>query len=137
MRITGGFRTVEDMVDTCERQGGMPRQILDRMNEVLKGARVKTKHLSHWKKVKGFGECARDYKFDKNKGKGGAPDMISIQKYFENTHPNAFKTGTMKFPTLPTINFGSATKEDLMPAELSKSLMSLSKELSTAIKLSA
>ena len=31
------------------------------------GARVKTKHLGYWKKVKGFGECAKNFTFNETK----------------------------------------------------------------------
>lgn len=78
---------------------------------------MKTKHLGYWKKVKGFGECARDYLFDTSRGTDKPPCMVSIQTYFEGKYKEFFKNG-MKFPSLPTINFGMGSKEELMPAEL-------------------
>jgi hypothetical protein len=42
------------------------------------------------------------------------------QDYFEKNF-KSYLNGPLKFPTLPTINFGSATRTDLIPAELGKS----------------
>ena len=37
MRLTGGFHTVDDMVQACSQPGGMNKNIIARMNEKLKG----------------------------------------------------------------------------------------------------
>ncbi len=53
----------------------------------LKGAKVKTKHLGYWRKIRGFGECAQDYVFDQGEGRGN----ISIKDYyatFKNYYSN-------------------------------------------------
>jgi hypothetical protein len=39
------------------------------------------------------------------------------QDYFEKNF-KSYLNGPLKFPTLPTINFGTATRADLIPAEL-------------------
>ena len=81
MRLTGGFHSIDDMVNACSQPGGMNKTVIARMNEKLKGAKVKTKHLGYWKKVKGFGEPARDYKFQDESG-----ETISIQVTHIHTH---------------------------------------------------
>ena len=126
------------------------------------GAKAKTKHLGYWKKVKGFGECARDYTFPDDTGATMSiqvsyvyivtydhhisflliilpfssplytlsitlhhsrfPPSLS-QQYFEKRY-SSFLKGGMKFPSLPTINFGSVGKPDLIPAELGTYLRS-------------
>jgi hypothetical protein len=93
----------------------MPQRKLDLMNDRLKGARVKTKHLGYWQKVKGFGASARDYKFDLNRNDSGPSDVITLQQYFDRTYPGFCP---LKFPTLPSIDFGSKGRANLVPAEL-------------------
>jgi hypothetical protein len=38
MRLTGGFHTVDDMVQACSQPGGMNKNLIARMNEKLKGS---------------------------------------------------------------------------------------------------
>ena len=45
---------------------------------IFLGAKVKTKHLGYWKKVKGFGECARDYTFPDDTGATMSIQVTSI-----------------------------------------------------------
>ena len=37
MRLTGGFHSVDDMVQACSQPGGMNKNLIARMNEKLKG----------------------------------------------------------------------------------------------------
>ena len=43
---------------------------------------MKTKHLGYWKKVKGFGEPARDFKFQDHE----SGETLSIQVTHPHTH---------------------------------------------------
>ena len=46
------------------------------LSSLLSGAKVKTKHLGYWKKVKGFGECAKQHTFYQQSrgGEAGTPN---------------------------------------------------------------
>ena len=61
MRLTGGFHTVDDMVQACSQPGGMNKNLIARMNEKLKGTAVPLctvlhfilkNHLSHTNQIR-------------------------------------------------------------------------------------
>jgi hypothetical protein len=47
------------------------------------GAKVKTKHLGYWKKVKGFGECAKTFMFSE-----GKDPNVKISVQVTQRHPS-------------------------------------------------
>jgi hypothetical protein len=47
MRLTGGFHTVDDMVQACSQPGGMNKNLIARMNERLKGTTLHCYSVLH------------------------------------------------------------------------------------------
>jgi hypothetical protein len=52
----GEFRSPEDLARNCDSRNGLPFQLMKRLDELLKNCKIKTLHLGHTKKMKGFGE---------------------------------------------------------------------------------
>lgn len=57
MSAIGGFRSVDDMHSyTTNDSSGLPRQILEKVLDTLKGCKIRMLHVGHTKKLKEFGE---------------------------------------------------------------------------------
>ena len=95
------------MVEKCAR--GLNVADVRDLTDTLRGTKIKTVHLNHWRKVKGVGPPANhiDSSFDLN------GNQIMVQPYFESTYGMK-----LKYPQIPTINIGTAKKPMFVPAEL-------------------
>ena len=113
MANAGGYRTVDEMIREAERDG-IPRQILAKINDVIKQAKVKSRHLGQSKKIKTLGPVANSSEsaFDVE-GK-----RMTVAEYFEHMAVSKRNYKPLKFPFLPTINVGSNSKPNLIPVEL-------------------
>jgi hypothetical protein len=59
MAAVGNFHDINDMVRSCDPTEGLSRQLIRKLEELLKNARIRTIHLGHTKKIKGFGEFSK------------------------------------------------------------------------------
>jgi len=120
---TAGFRSKQDLVLACNRAGGLNPQELARITDAVKNAKVSLRHLGHWRKCKMLGPASNSpaSTFDCNGKK------MTVSAYFEMMCKDVAKganyrrvmpSGKLGYPSLPTINVGSATKPILVPAEL-------------------
>jgi hypothetical protein len=116
----GNFRSFNDFLTECKR-GSLPGQVVSRLNQAVKNARIRLTHLNHWRKAKSVGPAANhessSFLYEGKK--------ITVAKYYEikaKEDPQYGKalhpTGKLKYPELPTINLGSAAKPVLIPPEL-------------------
>lgn len=110
---------LNDFYTLCKQ--GLDRRMVDMLNKYIKNAKILVTHLHHWKKAKSIGPTAnsQDSSFDYNGTK------VTVEEYFAakaKSDPNFRNSlpsnGRLRYPFLPTINIGNATKPILIPAEL-------------------
>jgi hypothetical protein len=131
MATIGGFKSVDDMCQSIDfdRQG-FPRAILDRVESVLKGYKIRLLHLGHRKTFKSFGPAAkhRDSAFTLEDG-----SSMTVEQYFEEkansneVYRKVLPRGKLKYPQLPTLNVGSRKKPILIPVEVAEIIPGQSK----------
>lgn len=112
MRLAGEYRTLTEMVEDCKRVGGRPgisRLRLLRIQDIVKGSKIKLTYNNQWKKCKLLGDAPNLATFDLD------GQSTNVKDYFETTFGIR-----LKYPDLPTINIGSKTRPLLIPSELGK-----------------
>jgi len=110
---------------------GLPVQVIRRMEEAFKTAKIKVTYCNQWKKLKSFGPAPR------SASSGFTLDgrQVTIEEYYEIKYrqdiasakgklgTGYFATalgatgGKLLYPTLPTVNVGSVKKPAYIPAE--------------------
>lgn len=121
MVVIGNFRNIDDMVRACDSRHGLPQQFINKLEDLLKNCRIKTVHLGHTKKLKGFGPPANhpDCSFKQDDG-----SMITVADYYEQqcrTNPvyaAHLPQGRLRYPLLSLVQVGSKKKAIYIPAEL-------------------
>jgi eukaryotic translation initiation factor 2C len=105
--ILGRRGDAKDLNDDC-RNDNARRSMESRLNEALKGTKIKT-HLGHSKKFKVLGPPAnhRDSAFELKDGQ-----FVTVAEYFLQQYGE-----TLLYPYLPCVNVGSQKKAVLLPAE--------------------
>jgi hypothetical protein len=129
----------DDFLEECQR--GLENGAREKLTKQLKSAKVRLKHVRHWKKIFSV-ECRADrYKFDLENKK------VTVSEYYEEqaksrdnylahmingthsltnltllTHsPNlthSLTQGKLKYPHAPTVDVGKMGKPVIVPAEL-------------------
>eukprot|EP00595_Chromulina_sp_UTEXLB2642_P000881 CAMPEP_0196766250 /NCGR_PEP_ID=MMETSP1095-20130614/21046_1 /TAXON_ID=96789 ORGANISM="Chromulina nebulosa, Strain UTEXLB2642" /NCGR_SAMPLE_ID=MMETSP1095 /ASSEMBLY_ACC=CAM_ASM_000446 /LENGTH=1042 /DNA_ID=CAMNT_0042127139 /DNA_START=35 /DNA_END=3160 /DNA_ORIENTATION=- len=115
----GGFRDEKELVERS-KHGQLPHQLLANCLKYLKNSKIGLLHQpTAVKRIKDFGPPASssesNFSFE---GK-----MITVEKYYElmgvkENYKKFLVNGRLKYPTLPVINTGSASKPTYIPMEL-------------------
>lgn len=56
----GNYSSPEDVARNCDERYGLSKQLMCRLDDLLKNCKIKTIHLGHTKKMKGFGKCCNN-----------------------------------------------------------------------------
>lgn len=109
-----GYRTLQEFVTACRSPKGLHRDAVNSINEGIKNCKIKLTHIGHWRKSKSLGPASnsKDSEFNHNGTK------MTVEKYFQTVYKDKLPGGKLKYPDLPTINIGSASKPVLLPAEV-------------------
>jgi hypothetical protein len=121
MVVIGNFRSVDDMARSCDPRHGLPQSFINKLEDLLKNCRIKTTHLGHSKKLKGFGPPANhpDCAFKQDDG-----SMITVADYYEQqcrvnpVYAAHLPKGKLRYPMLSLVQVGSKKKAIYIPAEL-------------------
>eukprot|EP01035_Chromulina_nebulosa_P021195 gene21195-27457_t len=115
----GGFRDEKELVERS-KQSQLPHQLLANCLKYLKNSKIGLLHQpTAVKRIKDFGPPASsnesNFSFE---GK-----MITVEKYYElmgvkENYKKFLVNGRLKYPTLPVINTGSASRPTYIPMEL-------------------
>lgn len=119
MWTCAGYRSKAEMFADANGRG-IPRMRLDKIEEALKGAKIRITHLGHFRKIKSVGPPADSeastFSFE------GRPHTVA--SYFAanariagSIYKRALPSGRLQYPKLPCINVGSASKPILVPPE--------------------
>lgn len=116
MYKAAGYRDFASFYRDCQKPSGLPRGVLERIDQAIAKTKVKVAHLGFWKVIRHVGPAANsnDSKFE-HEGK-----EYTVEQYFTlkaRTDPRYKK---LQYPFLPTVNMGSKSKKELYPAELVK-----------------
>jgi hypothetical protein len=130
MALIGGFRSVDEMCrQTTNDNYGLPKGLLDKIEEILKNWKIRLIHIGHTKSFRKFGPPAnhKDSEFKADDG-----SMVTVDKYFQmkasnETYSKHLTSGKLKYPSLPTINAGNKNKAILIPVELAEIIPGQSK----------
>jgi hypothetical protein len=122
MSAIGGFRSVDDMCRQVYNDAfGLPRAVLDRIENTLKGCKIRLTHLGHRKVFKKFGPPSNHHESGFTTEDGST---MTVAQYYElqartnEAYANALIGGRLKYPQLPTINAGTKKRQILIPVEL-------------------
>jgi hypothetical protein len=122
MAAIGGFRSVDDMCRNVYSDAyGLPRAVLDRIENTLKGCKIRLTHLGHRKVFKKFGPPSNHPESGFTTDDG---NTMTVAQYYElqaranEAYSNALTGGRLKYPQLPTINAGTKKRQILIPVEL-------------------
>lgn len=123
MAAIGGFRDVEEMyrATSPSQPMGLPAGIVRALEDVLKSCRIKTLHLGHSKKLKGFGPAA-DHPDSAFSADGG--NAVTVAEYFQHmasqqeSYRKYLPQGRLNYPRLPCVQVGSKKRPIYVPAEL-------------------
>lgn len=109
-----GYRTLQEFVAACRAPQGLRRNISDAITEGIKNCKIKLTHIGHWRKAKSLGPASNspDSMFDHN------GTRVTVDKYFQTVYRDKLPGGKLRYPELPTINIGSASKPMLVPPEV-------------------
>lgn len=88
----GNFKSPDDLARNCDDRYGLPRQLMQQLDELLKNCKIKTLHLGHTKKMKGFGKLLNNIKL-----LGWKIHLTSIP-YFVFNRPTCYSFG-LCFPS--------------------------------------
>lgn len=116
----GGFRSFAEFENTCRT--GLREDVVNKINRVIKNAKIRLNHINHWRKARELGPPADSPKstFDCD-GK-----QMTVAQYFEKMgadkqkpeYNKALKGGRLRYPKLPCINIGTLQRPVLIPPEL-------------------
>ena len=115
-----GYRSLEEMLDESKGKG-INKMRLDKLAEMLKGAKVRVTHLGHFRKFKSMGPAANSQGslFQYLDKKITVADyFVIVSKVAGSIYKKALPQGKLKYPTLPCINVGSESKPIFIPPEL-------------------
>jgi eukaryotic translation initiation factor 2C len=110
MKCIGNYRSIDEMYEHL-RERDEPK-FLDTVISLMKSAKIKTNHLGHLKKFKGFGPRCSNFVFDYIDTSGGAK-RGTIAEYFESKY-----LIKLKYAAFPSINVGTEKKPQYVPVEL-------------------
>ena len=117
----GGYRSIDEMVNEANRSG-LNKRALTQLNEAFKNSKCKITHLGHSKKMKCFGPPAnsRESAFPYEGKQITVADYFAVMAKTKDQYKRALagNGGRLRYPTLPTVNIGTATHPVLVPAEL-------------------
>lgn len=119
MWTCGGYRSKAEMLSDANGRG-IPRMRLDKIEEALKGAKVRITHLGHFRKIKSMGPPSDSE--DSTFSFEGVPHTVASYfaknaKVAGSIYKRALPSGRLQFPKLPCINVGSNSKPILVPPE--------------------
>lgn len=140
MAAIGNFRNIEDMARACDPRHGLPRQFVNKLEELLKNCRIKTIHLGHTKKLKGFGPPANhpDCAF-----KQDDDTSITVADYYEQqcrvnpVYAAHLPQGKLRYPMLSLVQVGSKKKAIYIPAELVNVVPGQARQRSAPIEITS
>jgi len=112
MKCIGKYRSIEEMYEHLRKRD--EPKFLDSVSSLMKNAKIKTNHLGHSKKFKGFGPRCSDtnFVFDYT-DTHGSTKRGTIAEYFESKY-----LIKLKYAGFPAVNVGSAKKPQYVPVEL-------------------
>lgn len=115
-----GFRSLAEMVEESKGKG-FNRARMDKISEMLKGAKVRVTHLGHFRKFKSMGPAAGSPESNflyLDKKITVADYFVIVAKVAGSIYKKALPTGKLKYPSLPCVNVGSESKPIYVPPEL-------------------
>lgn len=121
MMSGGGYRNLDEFVRESQSRNGIPREILKKIEGVIKNTRIRIKYISFSRKAKSIGCSAdsRDSLFEWNdKGQFTVADYFVEMCKTDPTYQHALPDGKLRYPSLPCINIGTIKKPVLIPPEL-------------------
>ena len=108
----------DEFLKECQ-EGNINSSACDRLTKQLKSAKVRLKHVRHWKKIQSV-QCSADkYMFELSPGQ-----KISVSEYYEEQAKNRadyiqhMKNGKLAYAYVPTVDVGKKDKPVIIPAEL-------------------
>eukprot|EP01042_Synura_sphagnicola_P000316 gene316-329_t len=117
MVLTTRSRDLTHFLHDASRAGGLHEREINDLNKVFKNVKCKVTHLGHRKKIKSLGPAAN------NQASVFVQDgkRVTVADYFAEKYGATALRGSggrLRYPYLPTVNFGSKEKPILVPAEL-------------------
>ena len=116
----GDYRSLDQLLFDSKGKG-IPKGRLDLIAAAIKGSKVRLTHLGHFRKAKSLGPPCNSKESTFNLD--GVPTRVDeyfakLAKVHGSLYKKALPTGSLKYPSLPCINLGSALKPIYVPAEL-------------------
>ena len=112
MQTVGNFKSIDEMLDHCHPQYGFKKDLTAKINQAYKNARADCTHVNQHKKFRALGPASNVYTFSFE------GSTVTVEKYFEIMHGRDRRYPILKYPQLPTVEFGRKDKPMLVPAEL-------------------
>jgi hypothetical protein len=117
------FRNKEAFLRECQSPAGLSERAKNRINDVIKNAKIKLIHIGHSRKARELGPPSNhpDSCFDFEGKRVTVAEYFSIlcrDKSRGTSYLKALPDCKLIYPEIPTINIGTSKKPVLVPPEL-------------------